>query len=182
MPGYDTDTTCLVKKNVSWSCKNEVEELDVTEVSCREKCIATPSCSFFGTQKLVNGISCKICEYGKISGDDDDRSAGFCPKYSDANLDSPIPSNPNPEQTRFWCQKGNNGTIGRFPYNYEGVTYTEPALIKNKHWCGFQDSGSTVTYYWLDEWLTNGNRVPQTSSGPGLVECELCTGEKKLGR
>ena len=179
MTGYDTDTTCLVKKNVYWSCKNVVEELDVTEDSCREKCIETPSCSFFGTQKLENGISCKICEHGKISGHDDEKSAGFCPKHNDTNLDSPIPSNPNPEQTRFWCQKGNNGTIGRFPYNYEGVTYTEPAVIGNKHWCGFQDSGSIVTYYWLDEWLTNGNRVPQTSSGPGLVECELCTGEKK---
>ena len=28
LPGYDTDTSCLVKKNVSWSCKNIVEELN----------------------------------------------------------------------------------------------------------------------------------------------------------
>ena len=166
-----------MKKNVSWSCTNVVNELNLPADSCRENCTATPSCSFFGTQKLEDGISCKICEHGKIFEEDDEKSAGFCPKHSDDNLDIPIPSNPNPEQTRFWCKKGDNNTIGRFPYKYNEVIYTEPTVIENKHWCGFQDSSNIVTY--LNKWVVNGDKTPSASTGPALEECELCTGEKR---
>ena len=114
----------------------------------------------------------KICKHGSIRNSDDNvETAGFCPKVRD-NLAIPIPPNPNPQLTKFWCQKGHNDTIGRFPLKYEEVIYTEPVMEENKQWCGIRDSPNILTY---TKWSINGDKRPSAIS-TALVECELCTG------
>ena len=147
MPGYETDTECLVKRNVSGTCKSIIEDLDLSEDLCKQKCVEISSCSFFVSKIKEDSISCKICIHGSIRNSDDNvETAGFCPKVRD-NLAIPIPPNPNPQLTKFWCQKGHNDTIGRFPLKYEEVIYTEPVMEENKQWCGIRDSPNILTSF-----------------------------------